>query len=135
MLVVGLPWDANAKVLTVKCEGPEGMRMDYRDNDFQGNADSISQATPVIVWNGSTRKGKYFFHDATGALRSTELTMVFSDRDSSTFTGVINRAPMLITFYPNDRIIYVSEHSTVSADNSVWPKATLFHSRCESAVN
>lgn len=96
--------------------------------------DSITDTTFNILFNKNTNQGlitiSKIHPDEFDVTHSTEITKVFSDNQQITFLGILNNAPIMLTFYPASNVLIYNMQSNWGTIAS-GIRAQLFHAKCE----
>lgn len=127
---------------TFICGAPEGSRIDYflinsinlQNQTFLMGKDRVSGMRPRIILSDNNRDVFFIIGDAA-EIKSQPKTgkmqvLAYNDEQIS-FTGIVNGAPILATFYPKMNILIYSQQSTWPGPNYQGARAVIFYSKCE----
>lgn len=118
------------------CESPNGSRVDYwknsdkyPNNEFLTDDDKISGIHPTITI--SDNNDITFSTADSGNINpiSSTMTLLLKDSEQMSFSGVMDGAPVLASYYPKLKILVYSQHSDWTPYNTGM-RSTTYYSRC-----
>lgn len=121
--------------LRANCEDLKGIRVDYSNEKFEQSTDGMTGSKPQILYDFNTKKATYISTDASKTTDNVEIVLVSETDRRLSFVGVINGAPVMLSIYPKDKILFYSEQASMVLPNMAWPKAKLFWAKCEIQTN
>lgn len=126
---------------TITCEEPTGARVDYfkqnkanlENERFMPGRDRVTGLKPQLKINNETHEVSFIIGNTaelkTQPIKGNMRVLAFNESQVS-FTGVVNGAPILGTFYPELDILIYSQQSTWPGGDFVGARAMLFYSKC-----
>lgn len=146
-LFIIFPAVSNATTLTAVCTDLSGQRLDYftennagaKNNTFLESKDKMTGSQITLIWDTATKKASFVLPDTIllgGQPHSTELILMYANTKQLTFVGQLNKAPIMFTIYPTEKIAIYSM-------NTIWPpevgvgegiKSTMLHANCAMSI-
>ena len=136
-----VPLAAYPAAKTFVCHSPEGMRVDYfssnnlnlENNKFILGKDHVSGMYPQIILQDDNQNVSFLIGDSTeikSSPKQVNMKVLAYNSDQISFTGIVNDAPILATFYPKANVLIYSQQSTWANDNLQGARAILFYAIC-----
>lgn len=130
---------------TILCDEPQGTRIDYfstnsinlKNETFIMGRDRISGLRPKLVLLSNNKDVSFTIGDAAevkGQVKTGSMKVLAYDEDQISFTGVINGAPILATYYPKMQVLIYSQQSIWPGPNYQGARAVIFYAKCKAQV-
>lgn len=128
----------------ITCDAPWGSRVDYFENNKVNQAnktflmarDKITGIHPKLILDDQ-EKSVYFeltdttlFDKKSESVKSANMNVIAYNDEQITFTGVLNNAPVMGTFYPKMNILIFSQQSIWKNEQLQGANAFLLQSQC-----
>lgn len=137
-----LPIIAFSADKTILCGAPEGSRIDYftfnslnlQNETFLMGRDRVSGMRPRIILSANNRDVFFTIGDAAevkGQPKTGKMQVLAYNDEQISFTGVVNGAPILATYYPKMNILIYSQQSIWPGPNYQGARAVIFYSKCQ----
>jgi hypothetical protein len=129
-----------ALTITATCHSISGSRVDYfvqnfadkKNNIFIESPDSITDSQLKISWKEGGKEAILSIDDAPSDIKHTssaKMVVMFSNDQQTTFVGILNNAPIMVTIYPLSNAAVISMQSNWGTV-AMGVRAHLFHSVC-----
>ncbi len=140
-LLILFPLISFAEKKTVICESPQGTRVDYftinninlQNDTFIMGRDRVSGMKPKIVLDDNNKNVLFIIGDAIETKsqeKQGNMQVLAYNEDQISFTGMINGAPILATYYPKVSILIYSQQSIWPGPDYQGARAVIFYSKC-----
>lgn len=129
---------------TISCDPPQGTRVDYfsrnsinlQNDTFLMSRDKISGMNPRIVLMSNHQDVLFTIGD-TSEMKSQpkhgNMKVLLYNENQISFTGMVNGAPILASYYPQLHILIYSQQSIWPGPNYQGLRAVMFYAKCTSS--
>jgi len=137
-----LPAISFAAEMKILCDEPVGTRIDYftqntatlKNNEFLVGRDQVTGMQPQIIFNANNQDVSFVIGDATmlaAQQKTGNMKVILSTQEQISFTGMVNNAPVLATYYPAMKVLMYSQQSVWPGDSFTGARSILFYSKCQ----
>lgn len=125
---------------TINCDEPQGSRIDYfsenhanlKNEQFYMAKDRMSGLRPKIIIKNDNQVSFVIGDSVQKASQSKtgEMKVLVNNDKQLSFAGVVSDAPVLGTYYREQRVLVYSQQSVWDDENFEGVRAMMFYSRC-----
>lgn len=145
LLLILLPFSGIAANKTIVCDSPQGTRIDYfsvnninlKNETFLMGRDRVSGMQPTIILDDNNKDVSFVIGDAaelkSASTKTGNMTVLAYNDDQISFTGLVNNAPILATYYPKINVLIYSQQSIWPGPNYEGARAVLFYAKCKTS--
>jgi hypothetical protein len=140
-----LPLSGFSADKTFLCEAPQGTRIDYfshnninlQNETFLMGRDRVSGMRPMIILSDNNKEVSFVIGDASqmnSTPKTGKMNVLVYDENQISFTGIVNGAPILATYYQKMGILIYSQQSIWPGPDYVGARAVIFYAKCAAKV-
>jgi hypothetical protein len=90
------------------------LRLKQPHNEFLTDTDKIRDMHPTIIFGDNKKEVTFIIGNTSTAIAKTmkaNMTVIYETKEQISFSGVINEAPILVSYYPTMHILVYSQQS------------------------